>query len=286
MTKQKRPSRAYTVNCVSVYAGDQSMSCLTVQRNEDGDASRSQIQRAENYPADKPTPIFDIDETIWTMWMSGSETYHAAASRTFITGREGAFRESELPLETITAIWGYSDNEVYVIGDAGQVRRFDGRDWTDMSIEGGGYLYAISGVQGRALYVCGDRGQLYRHDGKAWRRLDVGTDVDLYGVCATELEEVLVCGRSGFAAQWSSETLTRLTGDPSRDYYDVVRFRNEVYFAAGDKGTDKLDGRTIASFKDKALASKLSATDRYLCACGGNQIARFDGTGWLASRFD
>jgi hypothetical protein len=285
MAKRKKPANEITVECVAVFAGAKSLSCLTVQRHEDGDASRSQIQRAEIYPDDKPVPIFDVDESIWTMWMSPSETYYAASTRSFIHGRGNDFTRSELPHARITSIWGFSDDQVYAIGDGGTVLCFDGEHWADMSIESGGYLHAISGTSARDLFVTGDRGQLFRRSGNTWDRIDLGTSVNLYGVCATDPDNILVCGAGGFVARWSNGTMTRLRGQPERDYLDVARFRGDVYFGAGANGTDKLEGESIVSFKDKALAQKLSATERYLCACGGNQIACFDGAAWLANKF-
>ena len=172
--------------CLAGFTGATSLSCLTVKADEDGESYSCSIQRAADYATDEPAPIFTVNERVDTFWMSPSETYYATTTRgALIHGRGAKFEQSQLrPM--LTNLWGLGDGCIYALGKEGLVLHFDGKAWSEMSIPGGGYLYAISGTSPERLYVVADRGKLFHYDGARWQPIDVGAKTDLYAVDATQ----------------------------------------------------------------------------------------------------
>jgi len=69
-------------------------------------------------------------------------------------------------------VWGFSANDVWVVGSEGRVAHFDGADWKRM--ETGftipGPLYAVWGSAPDNLWITGGDGEMLHYQGGAWSR--------------------------------------------------------------------------------------------------------------------
>lgn len=75
----------------------------------------------------------------------------------------GAWTEERVPADTpgLNAIWGASAAEIYAVGDAGAILRFDGRSWTREEPETRADLFGVAGTE-RGVYVAGSTGVVLR----------------------------------------------------------------------------------------------------------------------------
>ena len=93
------------------------------------------------------------NHTLVGLWAGPGDRAVSVGARNFVNGvalrYDGAWQE--LPSGTspiLSAVWGAIEWDLYAVGDAGTVRRFDGTGWTTMSSGTQEFLWAIAGAPG------------------------------------------------------------------------------------------------------------------------------------------
>jgi photosystem II stability/assembly factor-like uncharacterized protein len=59
-------------------------------------------------------------------------------------------------------VWGFASGTVYVVGNAGQVLRYDGTTWKQLQSGTTGNLTRVYGASTASVFVFGDGGQVLR----------------------------------------------------------------------------------------------------------------------------
>lgn len=108
-------------------------------------------------------------------------------------------------------IWGSGPTNVYAVGNAGLLARFDGSSWQQVQqVPGNGSNVTLASVHGTGpsdVYVVGSDnagGRIFHFDGVAWTQMSLPANT-------SGLEDVWVSGTTGFAVGRGG-TLLRLTG--------------------------------------------------------------------------
>jgi hypothetical protein len=78
--------------------------------------------------------------------------------------------EPEMQTNSLAALWGRSDSEVYIGGKAGKILRFDGSTWKTEPTPGAGVINGISG-NAADVYAVGDNALVWRRVGTAWQKV-------------------------------------------------------------------------------------------------------------------
>ena len=151
------------------------------------------------------------------------------------------------PLSRVTALWGSSSADVFVVGVDGHVFRYDGRNWNVMRTPTIGVLWGVWGASTEDVFAVGEGLGIYRYDGSDW--------VQMHGP------------------------------DPSRDIYSVWGVSGTQVFAVGDSGTilhyDGGEWATMASPTGEDLMGVWGASDADVFAVGDfGVILHYDGNTW------
>ncbi len=77
-------------------------------------------------------------------------------------------------------MWGREANDVYAVGENGQILRYDGKSWKRLETDIAGDLRGVWGTK-EAIYAVGDDNAklpdeerspaIYRYDGQSWTRV-------------------------------------------------------------------------------------------------------------------
>jgi hypothetical protein len=144
-------------------------------------------------------------------------------------------------------------------------------------------LDCIDGSSQNDLYAVGEKGQIWHYDGKSWKRKESPTNLDLNWVRCVSPDEVYVCGNKGRfyrgrLDKWEDFSFTRMTGD----FWCVEVFQSVPYLAA-DAGLFVFDGKKVIPAEtglEKAEGHRLHANDGVLWSFGVDQLSFFDGKKW------
>jgi hypothetical protein len=195
----------------------------------------------------------------------------------------------------LNAVWGSTDDgaalaprDLFVVGQSGSVRYFDGSGWHDHS-QAAGSVKNLEGVwrsDDNQLFVVGELGTILHHRGP-WRRLPKQTNNTLTAIWGTGPADLVIVGQKGLVLRykggaWKSE----LAGDKLHD--DVwASAKGEIYtlyspgaFPAGNvmkwDGTSWSDFHKIAHF----TSGIWGADTGELVVAGYKIIEHFDGAAW------
>jgi hypothetical protein len=88
----------------------------------------------------------------------------------------------------LRAIWGAHPNDVWIAGEGGVLLHWDGLAMQRVALETTRTLGAVHGFAADDVWVVGSRGQAFHFDGTGWERVDLG-------LAAAELDLLAVGGR-------------------------------------------------------------------------------------------
>ena len=112
-------------------------------------------------------------------------------------GREQVGHQSSGATNNLQAVWGADADNIWVVGDAGTILRWDGSKWHTQSSGTTGDLHSVWGTAGN-IWVVGDAGTILRWDGSKWRKQSSGT-ADDSSACGERPQAT--CGRLGVPAR-------------------------------------------------------------------------------------
>ncbi len=119
-----------------------------------------------NYPT-RPEPQPPV--WLYSVWGSGPDDV-------FIVGQPGIIRhwngsswqvQAAPTQERLTAVWGRSANEVYACGHKGVILRYNGSSWSTMNSGTNQNLFAIGSYQG-TIHCAGQKGELRKLSSGSW----------------------------------------------------------------------------------------------------------------------
>ena len=163
--------------------------------------------------------------------------------------------------ESFFDVWGSSSNDVFVVGDNGQILHYDGNSWSEMDSGSDGYLNAIWGSSNTDVYVVGSEniGAIVLHyDGNHWSKTVLGYLArNLRGIWGSSSSDIFAVGSvvdSGdnevhaVLLHYDGNLWSRIfMGEAHNSSYAVWGFSNsDVFFSGG--GNDRVyhyDGQTI-----------------------------------------
>ena len=79
--------------------------------------------------------------------------------------------------------WGAASDDVWVVGAAGEIVRYDGSTWTRVPSGTPEHLEGVWGAAPDDVWAVGRSGTIRHWDGRSWGRALSGTELGLWGVC-------------------------------------------------------------------------------------------------------
>ena len=118
-------------------------------------------------------------------------------------------------------VWGSGPDDVYVVGDAGVVLRWDGSTWTELFVGAPDDLVAIWGTGPDDIVAVGGRsnGVIARWDGSEWRAENVAPLRGLNGVWMRRPGVAHIVGLGGTLITFDAETF-EITEEPASERLD------------------------------------------------------------------
>lgn len=92
--------------------------------------------------------------------------------------------------QELNAIWGSSASDIWAVGAAGRIVRYDGSTWSNYPSGTTETLRAIWGSSATDVWIGGESGVLLRHDGKVLTKATSGTTGTINGLWGLSASEI------------------------------------------------------------------------------------------------
>lgn len=143
---------------------------------------------------------------------------------------------------------------------------------------------AVDGYAADDLYAVGDDGEIWHFDGKSWRSCASPTDRHLADVRCLD-DGVWICGDGGVVLRGDKRGWKVVWSDPepAEEWWAIERFRGDVYVAGASFLGVLRKGRIAAvdtGVKGSLTAGTLHEKDGLLWSIGAKHVLSFDGKKW------
>jgi len=185
-------------------------------------------------------------------------------------------------------VWGSSGSDVFAVGEAGTIVRYNGEAWTTQPSPTSDNLYAVWGSSPIDVFAVGGRvGTILHYDGETWtEQTKDGTD-SLFGVWGTSHSNVFAVGYQGTILHYDGTSWARQTSGTESWLHGVWGSSGSDVFAVGVSGTilhyDGTQWSPLTSGTDSALQGVWGASGTDVFAVGsGGQILHYNGSTWTS----
>lgn len=103
----------------------------------------------------------------------------------------------------LRAVWGSSANDVWMVGSAGTILRWNGSAWSLLPAGSTNQLNAVWGTSASDVWIAGAAGTLLHWNGTALTPVASGTSVELLGLGGTSAADAWAVGSSGKILHWN-----------------------------------------------------------------------------------
>jgi hypothetical protein len=168
--------------------------------------------------------------------------------------------------DSITAVWGLSSSNLYVVAANGAVLHYNGSTWKALTSPTTTALRCIWGTDTTHILVGGDNGVLYRYNGNgSWTTLTSGTTEPVWAIWGTSATSIWIGARLGYMGLYNGSTvtstsfpdghsITSINGTGASDIWAVTNTGGNVHYngtawteatqAVGADLTGVVDGTT------------------------------------------
>ena len=139
--------------------------------------------------------------------------------------------------DSISGVWVYRNDDIYVVSIGGTDLHYDGVDWDTVFSPGSDPHLSFRGIWGsdnRQLFVVGERGVILHYDGDAWGEMTSGTDEGLLGVWGSGLDDVFAVGKRGTILHYDGDAWAEMASGVTTMLYDVWGSDSNDVFAVGE----------------------------------------------------
>ncbi len=193
--------------------------------------------------------------------------------------------------EHLEGVWGNGASDVFAVGAAGTILRFDGSAWTPMSSGTTATLNAVWGTGSTDVFAVGNAvssvGTILHWDGATWSAMTAATTYHLFGVWGTGPSDVFAVGELGNIRRWNGSTWVAMASGTTAMLLAVWGTGPNDVFVVGTNGT-------IRHWNGTAWSSMTSGTTEHLYGIGGTgpadvyavgangTLLHWNGTAWSA----
>jgi hypothetical protein len=178
-----------------------------------------------------------------------------------------------------------TDRQVYLRQGNGQWNCIDASArWGGGTDEETVTFRSVDGFGANEIYVVGDCGEIWRYDGHRFHPVLSGTESDLYQVRCADDGWVYVCGADGTLLCGRGEHFKRIASGQVRDTLSGLESFDGKMFLATDSALFLLDGKSLRPIDFDGAHPRdcgaLSAADGLLWSIGQKDVMAFDGQRW------
>ena len=145
------------------------------------------------------------DVTFLGIWMASALEGWAVGQRaTILHTVDGGVTWTPQPVPatvTLTSIWGTGPNNVYAVGSAGVVVRYDGATWTRVPVPAASTFLSVWGFDANAIWIVGVDVAMH-WDGSTWEETLLPGSAELWGIWGSSPANVQAVGQNGLIVRW------------------------------------------------------------------------------------
>ena len=159
--------------------------------------------------------------------------------------------------KTLRGVWGSSATDVWAVGEAGTVLRFDGKVWGTNSP---GTLLSFNGVWGSSssdVFIAADKGTIYRWNGKGFAAYNLFAYNAFYGVWGSASSNVWAVGAGATIAHFDGTTWSKAGTPASGSFFDVWGSSSSSFLVVG---ADHKSQGTVLSYQSATWKPAVSGS--------------------------
>jgi hypothetical protein len=185
------------------------------------------------------------------------------------------------------AAWAFGPNDVWIAGDGGEVRHFDGVGWADASI-GVKAIYALWGATSNDVWEVGADCEVRRWNGTMWTTVTLqncgGSDIN--AIDGTAADNMWLAGIGGQVYQYTGTFTLRPQANQAQ-FSGVWIVGNEAYICGSGGRMLHWNGSTMLDERITTTATLTSvwgssANDVWTVASNGAIYRRVDAAPWVS----
>lgn len=168
----------------------------------------------------------DVLDRFTAVWGTDADHVWVAGHDWMLRWNPTALRWMNEPLvggyDSISALWGSSDHDVWAVSTSGWIRHFDGTAWS-VARDGVG-LAGLDGVWGTGAddaWAVGEQGTILHWDGHTWTTTLSPTIRVLSGVWGSSKNDVWFVGEAGTILHWDGTKLAPFASPTTADLSSV-----------------------------------------------------------------
>ena len=139
--------------------------------------------------------------------------------------------------DTLWGLWSNAPDDIFAVGGAGTILRYDGARWQRMMGGRPETLLAIDGAGPEEMHVVGAGGLSLRGPKGGWTRQESGVELDLESVWVHGPSLALAVGLEGTALRWNGSSWEPLETPSASGLHGVAGSAPNDALAVGDAGT-------------------------------------------------
>lgn len=228
------------------------------------------------------------DVTFLGIWMATPDEGWAVGQRGGIlhTDDGGVTWESQ-PTPTnvsLTSVWGTDRTNVYAVGSAGMVLRYNGQSWSRVTVPSGNTFLRVWGFGPDAIWVVGVDVAM-RWDGTSWRETILPGPAELWGVWGSSPANMQAVGQNGLILRWDGNSWQTVASPYPELLLSIWGSSATNAWAVGVQGTilhwDGAAWRIVPSPTRGSLFSVWGRNTSEVWAVGNNGVMlRWNGLAW------
>jgi hypothetical protein len=169
------------------------------------------------------------------VWASGPSDVWGVAGDAALHFDGRSVTRQQLPGGGARRIFGTSPRDLWAVGAANVVYRYDGVRWTSLAIPG--LALAAWGRAPEDVWLVGEGGLALHWDGTALSRVQTGTTATLWAVTGSAAGDVWAAGASGTALRYDGQAFQRLASPTRNTLAAAAVSPGGDVFVAGEFGT-------------------------------------------------
>lgn len=130
--------------------------------------------------------------------------------------------------------WGTARDDKWIVDDAGELWRFDGKTWGMAARDG--RVYAIGGSAPNDVFAVGAAGFVTHYDGTRWTEQQSAATNNLLDVWAKDATDVFACGSGGGLVHYDGKVWTKHDSHQDDALKAVWGMRHDDVYVVGNGG--------------------------------------------------
>lgn len=135
------------------------------------------------------------------------------------------------------SVWGTDANNVWAIGAAGTILKWNGTAWAAQTSGTGQQLFAVGGVDAGNVWAVGSSGTILKWNGTAWAAQTSGTNQNLVSIWGTAANSMWAVGVTGVLLKWDGTAWTAQNSGTANALNDIFGLTDNNIWTVGQNGT-------------------------------------------------